>query len=131
MRTNRNINPHHNGKNRRTGNRKGGRSTTKKGPAKGNSERAESIRTKWVAAKLEERKKKEEARSVGPCCPSDAAKMATNHRLLASLQSTVCDRVWNELLGRWEGIVPRSFVRKNAVHMVHFREFARKNGYRC
>ena len=131
MRTNRNINPHHNGKNRRTGNRKNGRSTTKKGPATANNPRAEEIRLEWVAAKLEERNKKAEARNVGPCCPNDAAKMATNLRVLASLQGTVCDRVWNELLGRWEGVAPRSFVRKNAVHMAHFRDFARKNGYRC
>lgn len=132
MKRNRHIKPYHNGKNRRTG-RKSSARRNNKGPAKANSEHAEKIRIKWIAAKQEEQQRKasEKAESAaGPCCASEAALNATNLRLLRELQSTVCDRVWNDLLGRWEGVIPRAFVRKNAVHMHHFREFARENGYR-
>ncbi|MDG1554633.1 MAG: hypothetical protein P8R00_00135 [Candidatus Poseidoniaceae archaeon] len=133
MRTNRNIKPHHNGKNRRTG-RKSTARRVNKGPATANSERAEEIRLAWVAAKLLEREQKAaaaaDAHAKGPCCANEAAKNATNLRLLRELQSIVCNRVWNETFGRWDGVMPRAFVNKNAAHMPHFREFARENGYR-
>ena len=133
MKKNRNIKPHHNGKNRRTG-RKSTARRVNKGPATANSERAEEIRLAWVAAKLLEREQKAAAAAAahakGPCCADDAAKNATNLRLLRELQSIVCNRVWNETFGRWEGVMPRAFVSKNAAHMPHFREFARENGYR-
>lgn len=132
MRTNRNIKPHHNGKNRRTG-RKSNNPRTNKGPATSNNPRAEQARLAWVAEKLLERELKAaaaQANTNGPCCSTDAEKQATNLRLLRELQATVCDRVWNENLGRWEGIMPRRFVKKNAQHMPHFRDFAREKGYR-
>ncbi|MBL6885302.1 MAG: hypothetical protein ISR21_06370 [Candidatus Poseidoniaceae archaeon] len=132
MRTNRKIKPHHNGKNRRTG-RKSTARRNNKGPATANSDRAEEIRLAWVAAKLLEREQKSAAAAAlakGPCCANEAAKNATNLRLLRELQSTVCNRVWNETFGRWDGVMPRAFVNKNAAHMPHFREFARENGYR-
>ncbi|MBT3441754.1 MAG: hypothetical protein HN439_06535 [Euryarchaeota archaeon] len=132
MKTNRNIKSHHNGKNRRTG-RKSTARRVNKGPATANSERAEEIRLAWVAAKLLEREQKAAAAAAhakGPCCADDAAKNATNLRLLRELQSIVCNRVWNETFGRWDGVMPRAFVSKNAAHMPHFREFARENGYR-
>lgn len=133
MRTNRKIKPHHNGKNRRTG-RKSTARRNNKGPATANSDRAEEIRLAWVAAKLLEREQKSAAVAAalakGPCCANEAAKNATNLRLLRELQSTVCNRVWNETFGRWDGVMPRAFVNKNGAHMPHFREFARENGYR-
>ena len=129
MRTNRNIKPFHNGKDRRTGRPTGARRTGKANPIANNPE-AEKVRLAWVAEKLEQRAKQDENRSEGPCCPTEAAKTATNQRLLKILQATVCDRVWNGLLGRWEGVMPHRFVRANAVHMAHFRDFARENGYR-
>jgi hypothetical protein len=130
MKTNRNIKSHHNGKNRHTG-RKSTARRVNKGPATANSERAEEIRLAWVAAKLLEREQKAAAaHAKGPCCADDAAKNATNLRLLRELQSIVCNRVWNETFGRWDGVMPRAFVSKNAAHMPHFREFARENGYR-
>lgn len=129
MRTNRNIKPFHNGKDRRTGRPTGARRTGKANPIANNPE-AEKVRLAWVAEKLEQRAAQAEKRSEGPCCATEAAKTATNQRLLKILQSTVCDRVWNGLLGRWEGVMPRRFIRANAVHMPHFRDFARENGYR-
>ena len=129
MRTNRNIKPFHNGKDRRTGRPTGARRTGKANPIANNPE-AEKVRLAWVAEKLEQRTAQAENRSEGPCCATEAAKNATNQRLLKILQSTVCDRVWNGLLGRWEGVMPRRFIRANAVHMPHFRDFARENGYR-
>lgn len=131
MRTNRHTKAHHNGKNRRTG-RKSSERRNNKAPAKANSEHAESVRMQWVAAKRleQERKVAEKAKDDVPCCANEAAQKVTNLRLLRELQSTVCDRVWNELRGRWEGVLPRAFVRKNAKHMPHFLDFARENGYR-
>ena len=133
MKTNRNIKSHHNGKNRHTG-RKSTARRVNKGPATATCERAEEIRLAWVAAKLLEREQKSAAAAAahakGPCCADDAAKNATNLRLLRELQSIVCNRVWNETFGRWDGVMPRAFVSKNAAHMPHFREFARENGYR-
>ena len=133
MKTNMNIKSHHNGKNRHTG-RKSTARRVNKGPATANSERAEEIRLAWVAAKLLEREQKAAAAAAahakGPCCADDADKNATNLRLLRELQSIVCNRVWNETFGRWDGVMPRAFVSKNAAHMPHFREFARENGYR-
>ena len=129
MRTNRNIKPYHNGKDRRTGRPTGARRTVKANPTANNPE-AEKVRLAWVAEKLEQRAKKAEQRNDGPCCSTEVAKTATNQRLLKILQATVCDRVWNGILGRWEGVMPRSFVREHAAHMPHFREFARENGYR-
>ena len=79
---------------------------------------------------MKAREEKEARRKDGPCCSTEADKKATNLRLLKKLQATVCDRVWNNELSRWEGIMPRRFVRENAVHMSHFRDFARKHGYR-
>ena len=129
MKTNRNIKPFHNGKDRRTGRQAGGR-RTHKGPATANNPQAEEVRLAWVAAKLKQRAERDGRRHDGPCCSSDIARTATNKRLLKVLQATVCDRVWNNELGRWEGVIPRSFVRTHAVHMTHFRDFARENGYR-
>ncbi len=129
MRRNRNIKPFHNGKDRRTGRPSGARRTGKANPIANNPE-AEKVRLAWVAEKLEQRAAQAENRSEEPCCATEAAKTATNQRLLKLLQATVCDRVWNDLLGRWEGVMPRRFIRANAVHMPHFRDFARENGYR-
>tara|TARA_Y100000766_G_C18916114_1_gene611517 strand:- start:1323 stop:1718 length:396 start_codon:yes stop_codon:yes gene_type:complete len=129
MKTNRNIKPLHNGKNRRTGRPSGAR-RTQKAAATANNPQAEEIRLAWVAAKTKAREEKESRRKDGPCCSTDSAKQATNLFLLKKLQATVCDRVWNNELGRWEGIMPRRFVRENAAHMSHFRDFARKQGYR-
>tara|TARA_B100000767_G_scaffold235687_1_gene229077 strand:+ start:1782 stop:2177 length:396 start_codon:yes stop_codon:yes gene_type:complete len=129
MRTNRNIKPFHNGKDRRTGRPSGNRRTGKANLTANNPE-AERIRLAWVAEKSERRAKQAEGRSKGPCCSTETAKKATNQRLLKLLQATVCDRVWNDLRGRWEGVMPRSFVSAHAVHMPHFRDFARENGYR-
>tara|TARA_B100001142_G_scaffold114591_1_gene116752 strand:+ start:2501 stop:2896 length:396 start_codon:yes stop_codon:yes gene_type:complete len=129
MKTNRNIKPFHNGKNRRTGRSTGAR-RTQKAAATANNPQAEEIRQAWVAAKMKAREEKEARRKDGPCCSTEVAKKATNLRLLKKLQATVCDRVWNNELSRWEGIMPRRFVRENAVHMGHFRDFARKHGYR-
>jgi len=129
MKTNRNIKPFHNGKDRRTGRPTGPRRTTKRPVTPINVE-AEAVRLAWVAAKLKERTIMAERRDAGVCCPTEVAKKATNQRLLKLLHATVCDRVWNDLLGRWEGVLPRRFVREHAAHMPHFRDFARENGYR-
>jgi hypothetical protein len=129
MKTNRNIKPFHNGKDRRTG-RSSGTRRTQKAPATANNPQAEQVRLAWVAAKLKERAEKNARRKDESCCMTEAAKKATNLVLLKKLQATVCDRVWNNELSRWEGVMPRRFVRENAVHMGHFREFARENGYR-
>ena len=129
MKTNRNIKPFHNGKNRRTGRPTGVR-RTQKAAATANNPQAEEIRQAWVAAKMKARAEKEARRKDGPCCSTEAAKKATHLRLLKTLHATVCDRVWNSALSRWEGIMPRRFGRENAVPMSHFRDFARKHGYR-
>lgn len=129
MKTNRNIKPFHNGKDRRTGRPTGNRKTGKL-PAVANNPRAEEVRLAWVADKLNKRAKQAENRNNEPCCSTEIAKKMTNNRLLKVLQTTVCDRVWNDLLGRWEGVMPRSFLREHAAHMPHFRDFARENGYR-
>ncbi len=129
MKTNRNIKPFHNGKDRRTGRSTGAR-RTQKASATANNPRAEEIRLEWVAEKLKARAEKDALRKDGPCCSSEAAKRTTNLLLLKKLQATVCDRVWNNQLSRWEGIMPRAFVRENAMHMAHFRDFAREHGYR-
>jgi hypothetical protein len=81
MRTNRNIKPFHNGKDRRTGRPTGARRTAKANPTANNPD-AEEVRLAWVAEKLEQRAKQAEGRSEGPCCSTETAKTAMNQRLL-------------------------------------------------
>jgi len=131
MKTNRNIKPFHNGKNRRTGRPSDPRRTSNRSATANTPDAdADAVRLAWVAAKLKQRAIKAERSDSGNCCSTEAAKKATNERLLKILHTTLCVRVWNGLLGRWEGVLPRRFVREHAVHMAHFRDFARDNGYR-
>ncbi|MBT60519.1 MAG: hypothetical protein CMA63_03065 [Euryarchaeota archaeon] len=128
MKTNRYLKPH-NGKSRRHRRPLANKNRAAKAP-RSNSDRAEMIRQAWVAEKIEQRKKAKAMKADGPCCASQKAVQETNQKLLAELQSTVCNRVWNNELGCWQGIIPRRFIQKNLRHMPHFVEFAGENGYR-
>lgn len=126
MTTKRYLKPH-NGKSRRNRRPLGNKVSR---TVRSNSDRAEKIRQDWVDKKIEEREKAKAAKTDGPCCPDSIAIAQTNVRLLGELQSTVCDRIWNDELGCWQGIMPRRFIKKNLRHMPHFIEFARTKGYR-
>ena len=87
---------------------------------------------KWIAAKQEEQQRKASEKAESAAGPAVRAKLHSTRPTcdFNELQSTVCDHAWNDLLGRWEGVIPRAFVVRMLFTCTTSREFARENGYR-
>ena len=108
----------HNGKDRRTGQKI--RNNRNSGGLA--DPRAEDTRQKWVE---NNRQKKANKLSRGPCCKDAAARLAKNEQLLSKRRSMKMDQVWNDNRGTFEPKVPRSFIRANRPHLPHFRQYVK------